>query len=241
MLTRNTILHGDAFELLDRVKDGTIDLVLTDPPYGISITNSKNALGNNKTGLDFGEWDFGFDTERWVRKIANKPKRDKGQIIIFNSFHNVEVVARILEEYGYTVHPTPLYWIKTNPVPHFPDRVPISAMEHIIWATRGEDYVFNRNRYLDYITGRYSASSHEAQSQRFHTTQKPLKLWTPIMRVHSNAGDLVLDTFGGSGVTAVTATRLRRNFIVIEADDNYYRLSTERLNREKRKSKPLWF
>jgi|SRR5690625_4475923 len=240
MLEINKIHQGDAFQLLEEIEDNSIDLVLTDPPYGISVTNGEHAYGFNKNGLHFGDWDVGFDTERWVRAIANKPKKDTGQILVFNSFHNIEVVARILEEYGYNVHPTPLYWLKTNPVPHYPDRLPISATEQVVWATRGESFTFNRNKYLEFTSGRYPASSHEAQSQRFHTTQKPMGLWMPLVRVHSNQGDTILDTFGGSGVTAVAATRLRRNFIVIEADKKYHKLSNERLETEKRKSKTLW-
>lgn len=234
------IHRGDAFELIHQIEDESIDLLITDPPYGISRDDAKNAHGYGKNGLHFGEWDVGFDLKAWLKTIVNKPKKDTGQVIIFNSFHNIELISRFLEDNGYHVQDTPSYWFKTNPVPHYRERLPIAAVEQFIWATRGEDYVFNQNRYLEHNNGRYAASCHEAQRHRFHTTQKPLGLWLPLMKVHSNKGDLVLDTFGGSGTTAVAAERLGRDFIVIELDKTYYKLSTERLDKERKRSKTLW-
>lgn len=241
MLEVNKIHQGDSFELLERVGDGTVDLVLTDPPYNVSVKNSGEAYGSGKTGMDFGEWDYGFDTERWIKKIATKPKENGGQVLIFNSYHNFEVIANVLEEHGYDIQLAPAYWIKTNPIPHFPHRMPVSSFEHILWATRGEDYVFNKVRAEYFERGRYEASSHEEQGTRFHTTQKPISIWNNLIRVHSNPGDLVLDTFGGSCVTAASCVRLRRKFIVMEMDDKYFKLGNERLQRERTQSKTLWY
>lgn len=241
MLKVNQIHQGDCFELLDQIEDNSIDFVFTDPPYNVSQKDSKQAYGGGRTGIEFGDWDFGFDTEKWIRQLASKPKKDSGQVVIFNAFRNMEIIARVLEEEGYRVQAEPMYWVKTNPVPNFPHRMPVSSFEYILWATRGEDYTFNRRELEKMMYGRFVASSHEEQGQRFHTTQKPMSLWQEIMKIHSNPKELALDTFGGSGVTAVSAIRLRRNYLVIEADDTYFKLSTQRVNREKRKSKTLWF
>ena len=241
MLEINKIHQGDCFKLMDEIEDGSVDLVLTDPPYNISVKNSKEAYGNGRVGMDFGDWDYGFDTEKWIRQLATKPNEDKGQMLIFNSYHNFEIIARVLEEHGYNVRLDPIYWIKTNPVPHFPHRMPVSSFEHVLWATRGDEFVYNPTAGFKHVHGRYEASSHEEQGQRFHTTQKPMSLWNKILKTHSNPGDLVLDTFGGSCVTAASSVRLRRNFIVMEMDDGYYKKGLERLNRERGRSKTLWW
>lgn len=241
MLKVNEIHQGDCFKLMEEVGENSVDLILTDPPYNISVKNSGEAYGSGKVGMDFGDWDYGFDTERWIKQLATKPKQDTGQMLIFNSYHNFEVIARVLEEHGYHVYLNPLYWIKTNPIPHFPHRMPVSSFEHVLWATRGDDFVYNPSRIYKQENGRYEASSHEEQGQRFHTTQKPMSLWQQILKVHSNPGDLVLDTFGGSCVTAAACERLRRDFIVMEMDDYYFAEGTKRLERERNKSKTLWF
>lgn len=240
MLAKNKIHHGDSFELIKQVEDNSIDLILTDPPYEISRLDGKHAYGFNKNGLDFGEWDTNFDLEGWLETIVNKPKKDTGQIIIFNSYHSIEPTARYLEKNGYTIQETPPYWLKTNPIPHYPHRLPLSSVEQFVWATRGDNYTFNYDKFLQYQDGRYLASSHEAQKERFHATQKPLGLWIPLIKVHTNKQDIVLDTFGGSGTTAVACERYNRNYIVIEKDDRYYKKSNDRLKREKKKSKPLF-
>ena len=68
-----------------------------------------------------------------------------------------------------------------------------------------------------------------ADKFRFHTTQKPLSMFNYLIRVSSNENDLVLDCFSGSGTTAVACHELKRKFICIEKDKDYYDKSVERL------------
>ena len=67
-----------------------------------------------------------------------------------------------------------------------------------------------------------------------HPTQKPLKLFETCVSRYSNENDLVLDCFSGSGTTAVACHNLKRRFICIEKDPDYWRLSCERLEQAQR-------
>ena len=60
------------------------------------------------------------------------------------------------------------------------------------------------------------------KEKRVHSTQKPLKLIQRLILASSNEGDLVLDPFAGSGSTAIASLQLKRDFITIEADKDYY-------------------
>lgn len=240
MLEVNKLYHGDTFELLDDIDDGSIDLLLTDPPYNISVEGSDKAYGHGKTGMNFGEWDFGFDTEAWMHKVATKLHPERGQVVIFNSFKNIELMARVLEQHGFTIRDAPKYWYKPNPVPHLPHRLPLNSMEQILWATRGDDWVFNVREGREYESGRYVYSPHEEGQKRFHTTQKPLRMFKEIIKVHSDVGDLVLDTFSGSGVTITGCAELRRDCIAFEMGDEYYEKSSKRHKKAKKKVKSLW-
>ena len=91
------------------------------------------AFGN--VGLDFGDWDYGFDTKAWVEKVATKLK-DDSQTIIFNSFRNMETMADVFSSYGFEIVGLP-YWIKSNPTPHLFDRVPVNAFEYTLWVRKG--------------------------------------------------------------------------------------------------------
>lgn len=67
-----------------------------------------------------------------------------------------------------------------------------------------------------------------------HPTQKPLKLFERCVYMGSNEGDIVLDCFSGSGTTAIACHRLKRNFICIEKDPDYWKASVKRLEDEQR-------
>lgn len=68
------------------------------------------------------------------------------------------------------------------------------------------------------------------KEKRFHPTQKPLKLIQRLIMASSNEGDIVLDPFGGSGSTALSSITLKRNYILIEKDEGYYKTIVERVS-----------
>lgn len=187
-------------------------------------------------------WDFGFDTEKWLNYLAPTVKKG-GSVVIFNSYKNIGVMVKVLKEYGYTLKGIP-FWLKTNPIPHLADRRYVSSMEHAVWLVRdyGEDvdYTFNMHPNSRFKEGVFRVSQHDKQGERFHTTQKPVKLFNELIRIHSNEGDLVLDTFMGSGTTAVCSQNLGREFMGSELDENYFKLSTARVEKNARKPKLLW-
>lgn len=67
------------------------------------------------------------------------------------------------------------------------------------------------------------------QEYRIHPTQKPLKLFEQIINYYSNENNLILDCFSGSGTTAIASHNLKRRFICIEKDKDYWQASVERL------------
>ena len=66
-----------------------------------------------------------------------------------------------------------------------------------------------------------------------HPTQKPINLLEYLIKTYSNEGDLILDNCSGSGTTAVACHNLKRRFICIEKDEDYYKASVERLENTK--------
>lgn len=244
----DTIEQGDCFEWLDTIADDSVDLLLADPPYNVS-DKSAQPFAQLKTGFDFGDWDYGFDTRKWVNQVAPKVKQG-GTAVIFNSYKNMEIMARVLEEWGYTIVGLP-YWSKTNPLPHLIDRVPLNGIESYLLAVRGDitDLKVNlddvkgveyRPSTKDYIVHEiHRHSPHADQGKRFHTTQKPEDLFKELIGMFSNVGDIVMDTFSGSGTTAVGSRDLGRHFYVVEQDDEYFEKSNERLKDTSSKKRVL--
>lgn len=219
----NKITQGDCLTLLQRVENDSVDLLLTDPPYNVSMRSNFHTMG--RKGVDFGEWDKGFDQSEWLR-LACAKVRNGGSAIVWNDYKNIGVMKDVLESEGFTVKEL-IIWRKTNPMPRNRDRLYVTSIEVALWAVKGKGWTFNRQRetYENAIF-EYPVVNHK---KRIHPTQKPIELWTDLLRIHSNEGDTVLDCFSGSGVTAQASTLLNRNYIAFELDEKYHAASVERL------------
>jgi site-specific DNA-methyltransferase (adenine-specific) len=72
------------------------------------------------------------------------------------------------------------------------------------------------------------------EKDTIHSTQKPINLFSKLITTSSNENDLVLDCFSGSGTTAVACHNLKRRFICVEKDPEYWKASCERLEQAQR-------
>ena len=71
------------------------------------------------------------------------------------------------------------------------------------------------------------------KEKHLHPTQKPLKLIRRLIEASSNEGDVVLDPFSGAGSTQISSIQLKRHYIGIELDEEYYRIGLQRIKQEK--------
>lgn len=226
MFESNTIIAGDCISGMESW-GGQADLILTDPPFNISVKNNFHTM-RGRHGIDFGEWDKNFDLTSWI-PIAVNHLRDGGSIIIFNAWRNMGIIAEALEDNGCLVKEM-LQWQKTNPMPRNRDRLYVTACEFAIWATKGRGWTFNRQRdtYENTIF-RYPIVS---AKQRIHPTQKPIDLIRDLILIHSNKNDVVLDPFIGSGTTAIAAIETGRNYVGFELDTDFYSAACERISQK---------
>ena len=66
--------NGDSIDYIKGLKDNSVDAVITDPPYNISKDNNFKSMG--RSGIDFGEWDKGFNLNSWIELVAPKVKKE---------------------------------------------------------------------------------------------------------------------------------------------------------------------
>ena len=219
----NKIFVGDCISGMQSW-GGQADLVLTDPPYNISVDNNFHTM-RGRHGIDFGDWDKGFDLTSWIPEAVSRLKPG-GSIVIFNAWRNMGEIASALENCGCLVKEM-LQWQKTNPMPRNRDRLYVTSCEFAIWATKGKGWMFNRQRetYENTIF-KYPIVS---AKHRIHTTQKPIELIRDLILIHSNPDDIVLDPFMGSGTTAIAAIETGRKFVGFEIDKNYYSAACRRI------------
>jgi len=216
----NTIQCIAAIEGMEKLPDKSFDVVIADPPYGISRElNCKNKkLGRTaKLNFNFGKWDK-FDIT-WFNEAL---KKTKGWIITFCAKKDIGKYWEILEKEGFIAIDS-IAWIKPDPLPLNAKSRFINAWEALVVGKRPGAY-FGSN----YCPGVFNYQAPKGKN-RFHPTQKPLKLIKQLIEITSPEKGLILDPFMGSGTTAVACKELSRDFIGFEIEKEYCNKANERL------------
>ena len=231
-----TLTHENCFDLLKRIEDNSIDLVLIDPPYKIS--RGTNFQSGDPTGrdtdrfrisMDFGEWDKDFDGLADVVSDCYRVLRPEGTLICFCDVWKLTTVKQCYEQNKFKQIRL-IEWIKTNPVPiNSKVNYLSNAREVAVSGVKIGKPTFHS----EYDNGIYFYPICRDKG-RFHPTQKPVKLFENLIAKHSNPGDTVLDCFSGAGTTAVACTKTGRNFIGCELDADYYNKSILRIKNGRR-------
>ncbi len=214
----NKIINADCMDILKQLPDKCIDLVLTDPPYGMNYQS-----GWRKQKYEKIKDDNNLD---WLPDFLNELKRiskDNAIWYVFCSWHNVDVFKQEIQKVRNVKNI--LIWNKNNfgSGDLFCDFAP--KYEMCIFCN--ENKKLNGNRIANVLN--FAKTSNE-----LHPTQKPIDLFETLILKASNPNDLVLDCFSGSGTTAIACHKLKRRFICIEKDKDYYEASVKRLEEEQR-------
>ena len=223
----------DCLKVLKKIPEESIDFIITDPPYnlGLFMKNRQtniNALRNNHFAGK--GWDD-LEYDQWKDKIESlflefsKKLRKGKSLVMFMAIIKVETVVDIAQKYGFYYKCTGI-WHKTNPMPRNKDLHFINSTETWIYFTfKTKTSTFNNNGKA--IHDFYETSLTRKKEKKYggHPTQKPESLLTHLVSLLSNEGDMVLDPFMGSGSAGVSSLKLKRKFIGIELDEEYYDLA----------------
>ena len=212
---------GDCLEVMKQLSDKSVDLVLTDPPYNIARENNFSTMG--RAGIDFGEWDKGFDLFSYIDEVSRILKKD-GSFVVFNAWRNLGAIADYAEKQGFETKDM-IRLEKSNPMPRNRDRRYITDYECAVWfVKKGAKWTFNRQD-SKYQRPKFVASIESG----LHPTQKNLSLMENLVKIHSNEDDIVIDPFMGSGTTGLACKNLTRNFIGIEKELQYFETAKRRI------------
>ena len=216
-------LHlGDCLEVMKQIPDKSVDLCLTDPPYNIARKNNFSTMG--RSGIDFGEWDKGFDIFSYIDQVSRILKKN-GSFVVFNDWKNLGFISEYAESKDFETKDM-IRLEKSNPMPRNRDRRYITDYECAIWFVKKKSkWTFNRQD-EKYQRPKFIASIESG----LHPTQKNLSLMESLLKIHSNVEDIVIDPFMGSGTTGLACKNLNRNFIGIEKDPNYFEIAKRRIN-----------
>ena len=216
----NKITPGDCLEVMKRLPDNYIDLILTDPPYGIKVSRrgtlgSPGRLGVKVTDYGKSDWDDSIPGKEYFDEMF---RVSKNQIICGGNF---------MMEHINKNSPCWIVWDKDNSGNYadcelawtsFP-----SAVKKYVWRWNGMLQQDMKNKEI-----------------RIHPTQKPVRLFEMILRdYYKNKGctGIVADFFSGSASCAIACYNLQIPFIAVEKDPEMYKKSVQRLQEAKAQQK----
>jgi site-specific DNA-methyltransferase (adenine-specific) len=168
---------------------------------------------------DYGEWDMEFTMEKleqFICEYYNKLKKG-GTLIMFFDLWKISFLKEIMEKYKFK-QIRMIEWIKTNPQPlNSSVNYLTNCREIALLGIKDAKPTFNSK----YDNGIYMFPL-QGGKNRFHPTQKSLNLFEELIKKHSNENDTILDTFLGSGTTAIACKNTKRNFKGCEISMEYY-------------------
>ncbi len=233
-LNVNEIYNESCIDGLKKMKNDSVDLIFTDPPYFQYRAKNVSRLKNHKDVVTEFEFD-GFKTEEEYLSFLEDVLREcfriakpgaAGYIWCGDDF--VSYINRIVEKVGFQFRKV-IHWHKTNPFPAiYTRKMFANSMELLVHFSKGTPKTWN-HKHVNEMHNFIEAPICMGKERTAHKTQKPLKVCIPFLEISSNPGDLVLDPFMGSGSTAVAAKMLGRNFIGFETNAEYCRIAEKRL------------
>jgi site-specific DNA-methyltransferase (adenine-specific) len=220
----NQFVCGDCFEKLAELPPASVDLVLTDPPYGIDYQSNRRVkrekLPKFENDIDL-NW-----VEGWVEQVHRVLKDDR-HFYCFTRFDTYPVFFSAIQA-KFKVKNC-LIWVKNNHGSGDLDGSYAPQSEMIIFAVKGRR-LLNGTRESDVLSHDNIPSAH-----RHHATQKPVDLLRVLIEKSTEPGELVLDPFAGVGSTGLACLdthrshgdHFARNYHLIELNSDFVRKGIE--------------
>src|SRR5574344_837554 len=224
------LLKGDSKNLIKRIPDNYVDLLLTDPPYNISKYSRGNIPMHNRSDMnnDVAKWDLvDFKPEEWVEEFIRVLK-PTGNLFIFTSYNQIGKWYDLLDNRFDTFQF--MIWHKTNPTPKIFKAGFLNSCEMIFccWNKKHTWNFISQKEMHNFLESSICMAPERLKEPK-HPAQKPVSILKKMITISTNENDVVFDPFMGVGSTGVAALELNRKFIGFELDENYFKAGKKRI------------
>lgn len=210
------------------IKDETVDLIITDPPYKVtSRGNAGNSGGMAQDkqfmkGKVFAENDI--EIEQWLPELYRVLK-PMGHAYIMTNNKNIGHYLDVIDKskFHFTKN---LIWVKSNKIMGL---YYMGQFEYIIFIHKGKAKKINNNGTSDVLQFP-NAKTKDENGKNLHPTEKPIKMMEVLIENSSDENDVVLDPFMGVGTTGIAAVNNNRNFVGMELDQKYFNIAKKRID-----------
>jgi len=219
------LMLGDCCEGMKALESKTVDLLVTDPPYGIGFTGKEGFYGvrNKELVVDYIEqddyWEF---TARWVKEACRLLKDDASAYVV-SGWTNLEAILKAFRENG-MILTNHVIW--KFPFGVYCKKKYVTSHYHVLFYRKNEKkFTWNAEPYT------LDVWEHPRDRKVKFANSLPLKIVSKMILHASNPGDLVLDPFLGSGTTALACKMLDRDFVGFEISERAYKIARKRISR----------
>lgn len=220
----------DCLDYMKTLPDNSVDLIVTDPPYDISVNHSGGRLyavkklEKSQDDLVDANLDESYDIEVYNTEFVRIMKDIN--IYIWCS------KKQIPEYFNFYVNKRNclfdiLTWHKTNPLPTYSNKY-LNDTEYLLYFKSGKGHCYPQS-YQDAFSYYISPLNSEDKQKYTHPTVKPLDFIERLVRNSSKENEVVFDPFMGSGTTGVACKRLNRQFIGCEINPTYFDIAQQRM------------
>lgn len=226
--------QGDSRQLITRIPNNFVDLILTDPPYNISKHSTGNIplAGRSAINNDLAEWDrVEFNPKEWIEEFLRVLK-PTGNLFIFTTYNQIGEWYNCLDHRFDTTQF--MIWHKTNPAPKIFKAGFLNSCEMIYCCwNKGHTWNFLSQTEMHNFIESPICMRPERLSTPKHPAQKPTSILKKIIKIASNQGDVVFDPFMGVGSTGIASLSLNRKFIGFELEEVYFNAAKDRIETRK--------
>jgi DNA modification methylase len=218
----HTLLQGDCLSLLKNLPSSSFDVILTDPPYGIDAQDYGDSGG--KTG---GSHRYDDSFERWAVLMEGlsvesfRLAKAQAHAYVFCDVDNFGMLRSMFSKAGWKCFRTPFIWVNPTAMrAPWPEQGPQRKWQMILYCVKGNKPV--TRLYSDVIT-------YPSDPNLGHQAQKPVGLYSDLLRRSIRPGDAVLDPFCGTGTIYPACHEVKCKATGIELDEAAYGIAVQRL------------
>lgn len=209
METKQTYKIGNCLDLLPNIPDKSIDLVLTDPPYGIQYHSGWYVSGNPFSPIQNDEFNIDFNS-KWLKLCSDKSK-DNGCLLLFTGYQVLPKWIPLIEKHW--IIKNLIIWVKNNWSAGDLNGNFGNQYEIIIFGVKGKFQIKDYRYSNIWNFNRIPPSS--------HPTTKPVLLLKRCIESTTSKNDTILDPFLGGGTVLRACLETERDGMGFEIDPNY--------------------
>lgn len=217
--------YGDAKTLILDVKDKTVDLIFTDPPYGVDADtdNFNRRFATKHTYAD--DPLAAKEFMQWLLLESFRVAKDRANLFMFCDSKHYDWLRDTAARAAWSPYPRPLIWDKLAPgIGPWQDNGFGNSYEMIFFATKGR-------RGLNTTIRDVLPHKRVTKEEKIHAAQKPDSLLRQLIAISTLPGEFILDPCAGSGSTLLAARALQRYALGFETDKDIFELATTRILR----------